>query len=336
MIDEFVMLEHGNGSKKSEELIGLIVQRLGETYMGIMEDSATLPCTGHQMALTTDSFVLNPLFFVDGNIGKVAVCGTVNDLAVMGATPRYLTLALIIEAGMKISDLLKVIDAIRDTALTARVKIVAGDTKVVNRGEVDKLFINTTGLGEYYRLPLSMSSVKERDVIIVTGQLGNHSIHILSLREGLGFETVVKSDCAPLNHLIEAMLNSPMGEAVRSIRDITRGGLAQVLHEYAGRVEKNILIEDDQLPLQHETKMACDMLGIDFLNLANEGCLCLFVDPDYAEAILHLLRQYPEAKHAAMVGRITENEGRSVLRLKADGSLMEIAQLQGMDLPRLC
>ncbi len=274
--DGHIELDHGTGGALSQELIGgLIAPRLGSVHRGKMEDSAVLDIDASRIAMTTDSFVVDPIFFGNGDIGKLAVCGTVNDLAVSGATPRFLTLALVLEEGFPIRGLERILDSIRGAAEEAGVEIVAGDTKVVRSGEVDRIFINTAGVGEHVRddVQLGMAHVSPGDAVIVTGQLGNHSIHILSLREGLGFEQRIGSDCAPLNGLVDTLLDAHPTD-VHCMRDVTRGGLGTVLNEMAEAGEVSIWIDEERLPILHETAMAADMLGVNPMYLANEGCLC--------------------------------------------------------------
>lgn len=331
-----IVLDHGTGAKLSRELVEFIVGILGDTYIGEMEDSALLSLPTPRIAMTTDSFVVDPLIFGNGDVGKIAVCGTVNDLAVVGATPQYLTLALIIETGLPFTDLERVLVSIRDTAREASIKIVAGDTKVVSDGEADKLFVNTAGVGCFTREPLRMKSVRAGDRILLSGPIGNHAVHLLSIREGLGFETRVLSDCAPLNHVIASLLDGKAARGVHSIRDVTRGGLAAVLHEYSRIGPFHMDVEHARLPIQHETAMACDMLGVDPIDLANEGCLCLFVAPDYAEAALDALRQHAQGVGAVDIGEVRSTNGSQVSLRFADGRIKRLEELEGAVLPRLC
>ncbi|MCP3751808.1 hydrogenase expression/formation protein HypE [Pseudomonas sp. SBB6] len=331
-----IQLDHGTGAKLSRELVGLIVDELGDVYIGKMEDSAVLDLDCTRIAVTTDSFVVAPYIFGNGDIGKIAVCGTVNDLAVVGATPVYLTLALILEVGFPIVDLKKILRSIRRCALEAGVKIVAGDTKVVGKGEADGIFINTTGVGVVKSRALQMSAVKPGDNIIVSGFLGNHTVHLLSIREGLGFETRVLSDCAVLNNAIASLMSATKVGAVRSMRDVTRGGLSAVLHEYAAVLNRTIVFEERLLPIQHETLMATDMLGVNPLNLANEGCLCIFVSPEETAAVMEVLKGINETCHASVIGRVTDVKGSKVQMLTSSGNQVEIEELIGAELPRLC
>lgn len=333
---ETVVLDHGTGARLSRELVELIAHILGDTYLGTMEDSALLELPSRKLAFTTDSFVVTPIIYGNGDIGKIAVCGTVNDLAVSGAKPLYLTLSLIIEAGMLISDLIKIIESVRETAKAADIKIVAGDTKVVGKGEADQLFINTAGIGVFENPSVSIKNVRPGQKIILSGYIGNHSIHLLSIREGLGFERNILSDCAPLNHMIRSLLNNLPAGKIASMRDVTRGGLSAVLHEHARASGSEIRCEKQSLPIQPEAAMAANMLGVDVINLANEGCLCLFVEPDSADEALALLRAHPLGQNAAIVGEVLPTIEQKVTMLEPDGTLSTIEELYGAELPRLC
>ncbi|HWX44290.1 MAG TPA: hydrogenase expression/formation protein HypE [Solirubrobacteraceae bacterium] len=337
MTGAVIQLDHGTGGGMSQELIGeLIAPRLGAVHSGRMEDSAVLELDSRRIAVTTDSFVVDPIFFGNGDIGKLAVCGTVNDLAVAGAVPRYLTLSLVLEEGFPIADLERILDSVRDAAAAARVEVVAGDTKVVRAGEVDKLFINTAGVGVFEReIELGVGRIVPGDTVIVTGWLGNHSIHILSLREGLGFEERVLSDCAPLDGLVGSVLEEH-APWVRCMRDITRGGLGTVLNELAEGAGVSIQIEERSLPIQRETAMAADMLGVNPLYLANEGNICMFVAPEAAEAVLELVRTHPHGDAAQIVGAVRERVGSPVTMVGADGGEAVVELLYGAELPRLC
>ena len=334
--DDFVVLDHGTGALLSQKLVQLIARELGDVYIGEMEDSAVLTLDGTSIAMTTDCFVVDPPVFGNGDIGKIAVCGTVNDLAVSGATPRYLTLGMILETGLPLERLKRILRSIRDTAREAGVQIVGGDTKVVRAGEADGIFLNTAGVGVFHREPLRMADVRPGDKVIISGWLGNHTVHLLSIREGLGFETRVKSDCAPLSGLLKGVLDAAPDGTVHSMRDVTRGGLSAVLHEYAGVVGRKIVVDRALLPIQHETAMAADMLGIDPIHCANEGCVALFVAPEAEAAVLEALRAHQYGAAAACVGEITEDPDGHVYMRGADGRESEIEELTGAELPRLC
>jgi hydrogenase expression/formation protein HypE len=331
-----VVLDHGTGARLSRELVELIAQDLGPIYTGQMEDSAVLDIAPGRLAMTTDSFVASPAFFGNGDIGKLAVCGTVNDLAVMGAIPRYLTLGLILEAGLPLSLLRRAMQSVRASAEEAGVQIVAGDTKVVGKGAADMIFINTAGIGEFRREPMRMANVRPGDSIILSGQIGNHAIHLLSIREGLGFEQRVVSDCAPLNGMIDQLLETvPLG-GIRSIRDVTRGGLCAVMHEYSRVTGCRMEVNRPALPVRPETTMAADMLGLDVIHLANEGCLAVFVDPAHEAATLATLRGHKYGQDAVTIGRVGQPGGEGFALTLRDGSVLEVEELMGAEIPRLC
>ncbi|MGN6648823.1 hydrogenase expression/formation protein HypE [Trinickia sp.] len=334
--NQTVVLDHGTGAKLSRELVERISNTLGDTYLGTMEDSAVLDLPTSRIAFTTDSFVVTPTIFGNGDIGKIAVCGTVNDLAVSGARPLYLTLSLIIEAGMAMSDLLTIIASVRDTARLAGIKIVAGDTKVVRKGDADQIFINTAGVGVLERPAVSIRNVRPGQKILLSGYIGNHSIHLLSIREGLGFDRNVLSDCAPLNHMVDKVLSRVPAGKIASLRDVTRGGLCAVLHEHARAVNCTVRFERNALPVLPEAAMAADMLGIDVIHLANEGCLCLFVEPDVADEVLAILRDDPDGRNAAVIGEVGPATGPEVRMVQPDGTQITIEELHGAELPRLC
>jgi hydrogenase expression/formation protein HypE len=337
MTGETIQLDHGAGGGASHELLaGLIAPRLGSAHAGRMEDSAVLELDCTRIAVTTDSFVIDPIFFGNGDIGRLAVCGTVNDLAVSGAVPRYITLSLVLEQGLPIADLARVLDSVREAAVETGVEVVAGDTQVVGDGEVDKLFINTTGVGEFTQeLELGMGCVRPGDAVIVTGWLGDHGVHILSLREGLGFARSVLSDCAPLDGLIWNVLEEYAGE-IHCMRDVTRGGIATVLNEIAEGAGVSIEIEERRLPVQRETGRAARALGVDPFHLANEGCICMFVDGAAAAEILELIRWQPQGQVAQIVGAVRERAERAVTMLRRDDTETVLEMLGDAGPPRLC
>jgi len=335
-VGEEIVLDHGTGARLSRELIEFIAELLGDVYVGEMEDSAIVQTAGGPLAVTTDSFVVDPPFFGNGDIGKVAVCGTVNDLAVLGAEPRYLTLGVILEAGLPVARFATVLRSIGDASREAGVVIVAGDTKVVRPGEADQIYLNTTGIGVFRTPPLRMAHVAAGDSILLTGPIGNHTVHLLSVREGLGFERDVLSDCAPLNGLVSTVLRSPHGRAVHSIRDVTRGGLTAVLHEYARATGLTPHLVEQALPIERPVRMACDMLGINPMNAANEGCLCLFVGQSAADEVLGVLHGHPYGHQAAIVGTMVKEDGWDVRITRPDGRVDSIDELHGAELPRLC
>lgn len=337
-LDGTVVLEHGTGGLLSRDLINnIVLSAFGERYLGCMEDSAYLELSSNRVAMTTDSFVIDPLFFENGDIGKLSVCGTVNDLAVSGAKPLYLTFSMIIEEGFPLADLFRILQSVAEAASEADVYVVAGDTKVVEKGAADKIFINTAGIGVFQTKlgALSTREIADNDEIIITGQIGNHSIHLLSLREGLGFENNVLSDCAPLNHMIRNAIET-FGEKIHCMRDVTRGGLATVLNEIATDIKIGISIEIPEIPIQHETRMAAELLGLNPMYLANEGCCCIFCSPEIVHDLLALLRNHKYGVHAKRIGKVGQFGVSNVTGVNEDGSSQRIECLVGRELPRLC
>lgn len=329
-----ITLAHGAGTRKSKELIDRTIDILGDSYIGHLEDSSKIDFSG-RLAVTTDSFVVQPLFFSGGDIGKISVCGTVNDLAVSGALPIAISLALIIEEGLDFETYDRIISSIRDTANEANVKILCGDTKVVRKGEADKLYINTTGIGRVMSSSnLSMTSVKSGDAIILTHNIGDHVISLLSSREGLGFDDVVKSDCAPLNHVLLPMIEKFKGD-IHSMRDATRGGIAAVLHEYSEFLDRAINIDIRDIPLAHPTKMAADMLGINPLYLANEGTICIFCDKNKSQDLIEHLQKHDETKMSCVIGYVTEVTEKGVYLYNGE-YLEPLPYQEDVMLPRLC
>lgn len=333
-----IVLDHGTGGLLSKDLVeNIIAPILKEIYIGKMEDSAVLTINKGSIAMTTDSFVVNPIFFNDGDIGKISICGTVNDLAVMGSVPKYLTLSFIIEEGFLIDELKKILLSIKNTALEADIKIVAGDTKVVRKGEADKIFINTSGIGVFEEniKPLSQENIEVNDDIIISGYIGNHSIQILSMREGLGYENKVLSDCAPLNIMIRELIRK-FGNNIHCMRDLTRGGLGSALNEISDSINKGFDINMDAIPIQHEVRMASDMLGVNPIYLANEGNICIFANTNYTQAILEILYCNKYGKNAKVIGKVSDIRDKSVIGITEDGDEVLIEHLYGMELPRLC
>jgi hydrogenase expression/formation protein HypE len=332
---DMIVLGHGSGGKLSHDLINrLFLPELGRAAPRALDDSAVVTINGQRLAMTTDSHVVSPLFFPGGDIGKLAVCGTVNDLAMVGATPYALTCGFVVEEGLSFETLQRVVQSMRDAAAEAGVFIAAGDTKVVQRGGADKLFINTSGIGLVdANIDISGANAKVGDVLIVSGTLGDHGIAVMSAREGLGFTTDLQSDVAPLNHLVRAMLE--VGE-VHVLRDPTRGGLATTLNEIAKQSNVVIELQDQKIPVKPQVRAACEMLGFDPLYVANEGKLIAFVKADDAEKILDIMQQTPYGKDAVVIGKVIE-QGKSQVRLKtAIGGTRLVDMLPGEMLPRIC
>ncbi|MBD3280334.1 hydrogenase expression/formation protein HypE [Candidatus Dojkabacteria bacterium] len=332
-----VVMDHGTGGLLSQDLIqNFIAPILKEVYIGEMEDSSLLEIDSKRIAMTTDSFVVDPIIFGNGDIGKISVCGTVNDLAVSGAKPQYLTLGLVLEEGFSLKDLRTIIESIYSAAKEAGIKIVAGDTKVVEKGAVDKIFINTAGVGTINDdISYSPRNIVGGDDVIVTGHLGNHSIHILSLREGLGYELNVLSDCAPLNNIIQS-IKEKYGRKIRMIRDLTRGGLGSALNEISEAMKAGIDINLDDLPIQHEVKMASDMLGINPIYLANEGNMCIFCDPSVTTELVDMLHKKSYTREARSIGKVSRDRKEKVLAKDENDKVSEVEYLYGKELARLC
>ncbi len=332
-MDEIITLDYGSGGKKTSRLIEKqIVPRFRNEALKSLGDGAVIP-GGEELAFSTDSFVVDPLFFPGGNIGKLAVCGTVNDVAMCGAEPRYLSCSLIIEEGLPVETLERVLETMGEAALTAGVQIVTGDTKVVDRGRGDKLYINTAGIGIMkHRLP-GLSAAKPGDAVLVSGTVGDHGTAVMLARSGM-MQGEIKSDCAALNRLTEAMLQSCAG--VRILRDPTRGGLATTLNEFTEGQNFGIELDEKAIPVRREVRAACDLLGLEPLYCANEGklvCLCARED---AEKLVQVMRTLPEGADAAVIGQVTEEAAGKVVMRTGLGGRRILQKLAGAQLPRIC
>jgi hydrogenase expression/formation protein HypE len=335
LMSDKILLAHGSGGKLAHELVEKsFLQAFANPLLAKLDDSAIFDFSG-RLAFTTDSYVVNPIFFPGGDIGKLAVYGTVNDLAMAGAVPLYLSLSFIIEEGLAQEDLIRIVNSVQKAAEEAKVQIVTGDTKVVHRGSADKLFINTAGLGVVPQgVDISGENAKPGDKVILSGAIGDHGIAVLSQREGLSFSTELESDCAPLNKLVAEMLRA--SPQIHCLRDPTRGGLATILNELAKQSKVGIKIEEERIPVREEVSAACEMLGFDPLYVANEGKLVAIVAPEDAEAILAAMRHNAYGKDAALIGEVRqEHPGRVVMKTKI-GSSRIIDMLVGDLLPRIC
>ncbi|MEL1135078.1 hydrogenase expression/formation protein HypE [Desulfitobacterium sp. THU1] len=329
---ERIILAHGSGGRLSHQLVQEIFQKhLSNAYLNQMNDATWLPGS-ENIAITTDSFVVSPLFFRGGNIGKLAVCGTINDLAVSGAQPRYLTLAVILEEGFLLSDLERIVQSIATTSQMAGVPIVCGDTKVVERGSADKIFINTTGIGALQERSVGPQYIRPGDYVLINGTIGDHGVAILADREGLEFETPVTSDCAPLNHLIDEFYMP----GVHCMRDPTRGGVGTTLNELARQGQVSMILEEEKLPLHPGVAGACGMLGLEPLYLANEGKVLAIVAPDAVEEVLTRMRNHPLGRDAAIIGRVEAADPGLVLLKTPLGGKRIVGMLEGEHLPRIC
>jgi hydrogenase expression/formation protein HypE len=331
-----ISLSHGSGGKQTNNLIKSLFQKYFDNkILNEMNDSAQLVMPSGRIALTTDSFVVNPKFFNGGDIGKLAVCGTVNDIAVSGAKPLFLTCAFIIEEGYVIEELERVVKSMADTANLAGVQIVAGDTKVVEKGKVDGLFINTSGIGVIYDdVNIGVSNAKQGDVVIVNGTLGDHGITIMCQRSGIDIHGDLISDCAPLNSLIDEILK--VCPYVHILRDATRGGLAAVLNEIAEASNVNIEIDERLIPVSEEVRGACELLGLEPLTIANEGKLCVVVPEEYSLKVIKVMRAHNLGRNSSIIGRISDGKGKRVYMKTLTGGTRIIEMPSGELLPRIC
>jgi hydrogenase expression/formation protein HypE len=335
MNDETILLAHGSGSRLSHELIEKnFLPPLANPLLAKLDDSAVFDLSG-RLAFTTDSYVVNPIFFPGGDIGKLAVCGTINDLAMSGAAPLYLSLALIIEEGLALSELTRIVKSIKAAAEEAGVNIVTGDTKIVNRGSVDRLFINTAGIGVVPPgTDISGANAKIGTKVILSGTIGDHGSAVMSQREGLKFSVPVKSDCAPLNKLVSKMLEA--SSQIHCLRDPTRGGLATTLNELARQSRVGIRIEEDKIPVRDGVRAACELLGFDPLYVANEGKLVAIVAADNAQKILSKMKRNRYGADASIIGEVTaEHKGKVIMRTRLGASRI-VDMLSGELLPRIC
>ena len=332
---EYITLAHGAGGKISQELMEqVILPEFGNPILNEMHDGARLSLSG-KLAFTTDSYVVQPLFFNGGNIGKLAVCGTVNDLAMTGAVPRYISAGVILEEGFPVEDLRKIAHTMKEMAEEAGISIVTGDTKVVERGKCDGIYINTAGIGELIEgVEISPKKVRPGMKVLLSGFLGDHAATILAGRHGLELPDHIKTDCAPLAGLTQALLQAAPHTAV--LRDPTRGGVAAVLNEIAGASQCGIIIEEEDLPIREEVQGVCDMLGFDPLYLANEGKCVAFVPAEEAEAALQAMKSSPYGREARIIGETTAEAPGQVALRTAIGGLRVVDMPLGNLVPRIC
>ena len=335
-----VLLGHGSGGQMMKRIIDeVFLEAYGSPELLAGNDAgvAELPATG-RIAMSCDSFVVTPRFFPGGDIGRLAVCGTVNDVATSGARVRYLSAGFILEEGLPLADLRRICRSMAETAREAGVKIITGDTKVVERGHADGVFINTAGVGEVPEgVSLSGASCRPGDVVLVSGTLGDHGIAIMSQREGLAFSTPIESDAAPLNHLIARVMEE--APHVRCFRDPTRGGLASTLNEFAAASDVAIEIDEEAVPVRPEVRAACEMLGYDVLQVANEGKMVAVVPADEADAALAAMRSDRYGKNAAVIGRVSDAAEHTHARVRVRtpwGATRVLDMLVGEQLPRIC
>lgn len=333
---DIITLGHGGGGKLMHDLLNeTVLDLFRNDLLDQQHDGASFELEG-RVSFSTDSYVVSPVFFPGGNIGDLAVNGTVNDLAMCGAMAKYLSLGLILEEGLRVSDFRNILLSIRRAADIAGVQIVTGDTKVVERGKGDKIFINTSGIGTVHpKARIHHRYVAPGDRIIISGRLAAHGIAIMSLREGLQFETTIQTDSTPLNHMVMALLDR-FGYDIRFMRDPTRGGLASTLNELSSSAGQGIQIDQRSIPVDEQVEAACEMLGLDPLYVANEGIFIAVVKKECAEDLVEMLRQSDIGKHAAIIGEITDDHPGKVILNSRIGGKRVVNFLPGDQLPRIC
>jgi len=331
-----ILLGHGSGGKLTAELIrAVFLPAFGNEYLARLDDEAVLPVSGTRIAFTTDSFVVTPIFFTGGDIGRLAINGTVNDLAMSGARPLYIAAAFILEEGLATADLCRVVESMGAAAKKCDIQIVTGDTKVVNRGKGDKLFITTTGLGLVERpVTISANQARPGDQVILSGTIGDHGMAIMSHREHLQFENEIESDTAPLHMLVAAMLEA--SHEIHCLRDPTRGGVATTLNELAASSNVGIEIDENKIPVRDAVRGACEILGLDPLYVANEGKLVAIVPLNAAESVLSAMRAHALGREAAIIGEVVADHPRMVLLNTAIGGRRIVDLFFGEQLPRIC
>jgi hydrogenase expression/formation protein HypE len=331
-----IVLAHGSGGKLSQQLIQkMVLPQFRNDFLEPLHDGAVLPFSNARVAFSTDSYVVSPIFFPGGDIGKLAIHGTVNDLAMCGARPLYLSAAFILEEGMPMQDFWRVTRSMREAAASAGVILVTGDTKVVDRGKADKIFINTSGIGIVPEgVNIHPARAQPGDKIIVSGPIAVHGMAIMSVREGLEFETEIASDTAPLNGLVEAIFAA--SEDIHVLRDPTRGGVTSALTEIAQTAQLGMLLDEARIPITEEVKGACEILGLDPLYVANEGKLLAIVSNGDAARVLDATRSHPLGRDAAIIGEVTADHPGFVLMKTRVGGTRVVDMLSGEQLPRIC
>ena len=331
-----VLMAHGGGGKLMGDLIEqLFLPAFENEYLEERHDGAVVECGGRRIAFSTDSYVVNPLFFPGGDIGSLAVFGTVNDLAMCGARPLYLSCGLILEEGLAMETLSRIVRSMREAAREAGVRLVTGDTKVVDRGKGDGLFINTAGIGLVESTtPVAPGSIRPGDAVLVSGDIGRHGMAVMAVREGLEFESAIESDSGCVAHMVLDLLGA--GIQVHCLRDLTRGGLASALVEIAEAAHRPIEIDEAAVPVIDQVRGACEILGLDPHYVANEGRFIAFVPPDQAEAALRIMKSHPHGGQANRIGEVGQSESATVTARSPLGTRRVIDRLSGEQLPRIC
>lgn len=331
-----VLIAHGGGGKLTQQMIQkMFLSQFKNEFLEPLHDGAVFSVNDTRVAFSTDSYVVNPVFFPGGDIGELAVNGTVNDLAMCGARPLYLSAAFIIEEGLPMEDLWRVVLSMQQAARNAGVMLVTGDTKVVDKGKGDKIFITTSGIGIVDKgIDIAPGNARAGDAIIVNGPIAVHGMAIMSVREGLEFDTQIESDTAPLNGLVDAMLTA--SREVHVLRDPTRGGVASALNEIASSARVGIRIEEEAIPISEEVRGACEILGLDPLYVANEGKLLAFVPAPVAQDILSIMRAHPLGKDSVIIGEVVAGHPGVVLMKSRIGGTRVVDMLSGEQLPRIC
>lgn len=333
---DLITLGHGSGGTLTQKLLDSgVFTVLSNPFLDQRHDGAMFTIPG-RIAFSSDSYVISPIFFPGGNIGELAINGTVNDLAMCGAIPKYLSLSFIIEEGLTMVEFWEIINSIKAACDEAGVHVVTGDTKVVERGKGDKIFINTSGIGEIHpQANISIARIKSGDKIIVSNEIATHGMSIMSVRKGLEFESEMVSDTRPLNHIIKKLLDT-FGKSIHFLRDPTRGGVASVLNEIATDAKLGIDIFQKDIPVDNAVAGACEMLGLDPLYVANEGVFIAIVDERVANEVVSLLRKQEETTEAAMIGNVTAAHARQVILTSSIGGRRVVNRLTGEQLPRIC
>ena len=337
MNSDLILLGHGSGGRLSHQLLDeLIIPALSGVEPSGQNDAAVFEYNGRKLAYTTDSYVVDPIFFPGGNIGDLAVNGTVNDLAMMGARPLWMSAGLILEEGFSKRELGEILQSMRKAADRAGVRIVTGDTKVVPRGKADRIFINTSGIGVIeHEIEIHGANARPGDSIIVSGTIGDHGIAVMASREGLELETGIESDCAALNSLVLELV-ATLGTGLHVLRDPTRGGVATTLKEIATQSGVDLMLHEDCLPVKDAVKGVCSILGLDPLYVANEGKMLLFVAPESVESTMGLLKEHPLGREAAVIGTVTGTGKGRVSIETTSGGIRAVEMLSGEQLPRIC